>query len=76
MLFSICAFYFFFLLHSPFDEYRRTAEILLFTQCITERESKYLFCKNGGFVENEYCIDEYGNFVPGELKRNLKIKGF
>jgi hypothetical protein len=42
----------------------------------TNRESKYLFSKNGGIVENEYCIDDKGNFVPGELKRKMKIKGF
>ena len=42
----------------------------------TKRESKYLLSTDGSIVTNEYCIDEYGNFVPGELKRNMKIRGF
>lgn len=42
----------------------------------TKRESQYLFSKTGDPVANEYYVNEYGNFVPGELKRKMKIKGF
>ena len=36
----------------------------------TEWESQFLLTK-GQKIENEYCLDEYGNFVPGIVKGNL-----
>lgn len=35
----------------------------------TDRETKYLFVKDSLSAENEYHIDENGNFVPGTLTR-------
>lgn len=39
----------------------------------TEHESKFLLGK-GQKVENEYCLDNDGNFVPGLLERNATWK--
>lgn len=35
----------------------------------TESENKFLYSSNNEKVENEFCIDEFGNFVPGIVKR-------
>ena len=39
----------------------------------TEHESKFLLGK-GQKIENEYCFDSEGNFVPGLLERNATWK--
>ncbi len=31
----------------------------------SDYEAKFLRSNNGGAIENEYCLDEYSNFIPG-----------
>ncbi len=37
----------------------------------SEYESRFLFSKDKTKVENEYCLDEYGNLVPGITKKRI-----
>ena len=39
----------------------------------TDWESQFLLTK-GQKIENEYCLDETGNFVPGKIERGATWK--
>ena len=41
----------------------------------SELEMQMLFSKDGTPVENEYCIDENGDFKPGIVLKKSKVKG-